>query len=281
MSYSKPKLYLKVGDTDEVDVGEAVQGLIFLGDDESPVMATSYQQNVSQDGQLVTAINYDKSVINAKFVLHFNDWYDYKMAKHDVYRLFNQRSVMRIRTDAEPAIVKYVVPKTFGIAPIGDGYHDATFTIPFDNPSSYKYSLARSDNLYTYDSELWQQGMNLPNGQDLRYTFTGNSFRIFNASDIMIDPYYQNHDLKLLINFTGGSLKIVNKTTNTSWSYLKSAKKTDQIILDGIRTTLNGNPASVNTDYGNLTLAPGWNDISVTGATDMQITFSFPFIYLG
>lgn len=281
MSYSKPKFYLKVGDADEVDVSEIVHGLIFLGDDESPAMTTVYQQNVGRDGQIVTGINYDKNVINAKFLLHFDDWYDYKLAKHDVFRLFNQRAVMRIRTDAEPAIVKYVVPTTFDITPIGDGYHDATFTIPFDNPSGYKYSLVRSDNLYTYDAEMWQVGMNLPNGEDLSYTFTDSNFKVFNASDIVIDPYYQNHDLKLIINFTGDKLTITNKTTKTSWSYQKTAVKTDNIVLDGITATLNGNPASVNTDYGNITLASGWNDISVTGATDMQITFSFPFIYLG
>jgi hypothetical protein len=121
--------------------------------------------------------------------------------------------------------------------------------------------------------------MNLPS-EDLTYTHSESNFKIFNASDILIDPYYQSHDLILKINFEGKSLTITNKTTNTSWSYTKPAKKTDNIVLDGIITTLNGEPASVNTDYGNLTLATGWNDISVTGATDFTVTFSFPFIYI-
>jgi hypothetical protein len=275
-----PKLYLKTESSDEVDVSKAIKGLIYLGDDESPTIASTYQQNVSKDGQILQSLSYDKNVINAKFGLRFGNWYDFKLAKHEIYKLFSQREVMRIRTDAEPAIVKYVVPATFDVTPIEEGSNTAVFTIPFENPSGYKYSLLRSDSLYTFDEDGWQFGMNLPS-EDLVYTHSEPTFKIYNASDIKIDPYYQNHDLVIKLNFEGQSITITNKTTNTSWSYNKPAKKADNIVLNQLSTTLNGEPASVNTDYGNLTLATGWNDISVTGATDFTVTFSFPFIYLG
>lgn len=275
-----PKLYLKTESSDEVDVSKVVKGLIYLGDDESPTIASTYQQNVSKDGQILQSLSYDKNVINAKFGLRFGNWYDFKLAKHEIYKLFSQREVMRIRTDAEPAIVKYVVPATFDVTPIEEGSNTAVFTIPFENPSGYKYSLLRSDSLYTFDEDGWQFGMNLPS-EDLTYTHNESEFKIYNASDIKIDPYYQNHDLVIKLNFEGQSLTITNKTTNTSWSYNKPSKKTDNIVLNQLSTTLNGEPASVNTDYGNLTLEPGWNEIKVSGATDFQITFSFPFIYLG
>ncbi|KAF0373150.1 phage tail family protein [Pediococcus acidilactici] len=275
-----PKLYLKTESSDEVDVSKAIKGLIYLGDDESPTIASTYQQNVSKDGQILQSLSYDKNVINAKFGLRFGNWYDFKLAKHEIYKLFSQREVMRIMTDAEPAIVKYVVPATFDVTPIEEGSNTAVFTIPFENPSGYKYSLLRSDSLYTFDEDGWQFGMNLPS-EDLVYTHSEPTFKIYNASDIKIDPYYQNHDLVIKLNFEGQSITITNKTTNTSWSYNKPAKKADNIVLNQLSTTLNGEPASVNTDYGNLTLATGWNDISVTGATDFTVTFSFPFIYLG
>lgn len=275
-----PKLYLKTESSDEVDVSKAIKGLIYLGDDESPTIASTYQQNVSKDGQILQSLSYDKNVINAKFGLRFGNWYDFKLAKHEIYKLFSQREVMRIRTDAEPAIVKYVVPATFDVTPIEEGSNTAVFTIPFENPSGYKYSLLRSDSLYTFNEDGWQFGMNLPS-EDLVYTHSESEFKIYNASDIKIDPYYQNHDLVIKLNFEGQSLTITNKTTNTSWSYNKPSKKTDNIVLNQLSTTLNGEPASVNTDYGNLTLEPGWNEIKVSGATDFQITFSFPFIYLG
>lgn len=275
-----PKLYLKLKNQDEVDVSKAIRGLFFLGDDEAPAFLATYQSNVGQDGQLLQTLGYDKNTINAKFFLQFGKYYDYKLAKHEVYKLFGQRETMRIRTDAEPAIVKYVVPATFDLAPLTEGEQDTAFTIPFDNPSGYKYSLVRSDEIKTVDNGL-QFGMGLPADTDVSYTHAEKLFRIFNASDITIDPYYQLHDLILKINFEGDKLTITNKTTNTSWSYLKAAKMTDNIVLDGIKTTLNGEPASINTDYGNLTLASGWNDIVVTDATTSNITFSFPFIYIG
>ncbi|QEA49911.1 phage tail family protein [Latilactobacillus curvatus] len=277
----EPKFYIKRGDTPEFEITDAIQGLEFLGNDSSPVIANTYQQNAGRDGQLFQTQTFDKTVENANFLINFGDWYDFKLLKHDIYRIFSQRSMMRIRTDAEMGIVKYVRPTSFDIKPISDGAHDATFTIPFENPSGYKYSLARSDNLYDYDSELWQIGMNLPNGQDIGYHFTQLNFDVYNASDIPIDPYYQKHDLRIICHFNGSNLTILNKTNGSSWQYQKAASKSDTIILDGIKTTLNGDPASVNTDYGNIVLETGYNNISVTGATDIDITFSFPFIYLG
>lgn len=275
-----PKLYIKLDGEDEVEASEAIPGLLFLGDDESPAIATSYQQNIGRDGQMIQTINYDKNVINAKFWLHFGDWYNYKLAKHDIYKLFNSRKTMRIRTDAEPTIVKYVVPASFEIAPSEDGSHDIVFTIAFDNPSGYKYSMVRSDELYVYNS-LWQLGMSLPINEELAYTNSKSNFKIYNASDVEIDPYFQNHDLVIKTNFSGKNITIKNNTTSSSWTYNKPATKSDNIILDGIATTLNSKPASANTDYGNITLAPGWNDISVTGTTDFSTTFSFPFVYIG
>lgn len=278
---SKPKLYIKPEDADEFEISEVVSGLEFLGDDENPAPVNTYQQLIGLDGERDVSQTYDKNVINAKFWLHFGDWYDYKLAKHDVFRMLSPRKLLRIRTDAEPAIVKYVRVAPFEIAPVVDGAHDALFTVPFDNPSGYKYSLARSDNLYTFDAELWQIGMNLPNSGDLNYHFTATKFRVYNASDVAIDPYWQRHDLKIICQFSGNSLKLTNTTNSTEWEYQRSATKSDIIIKDGITTTLNGNPASGNTDFGDIILEPGWNEISVTGTTDVDITFSFPFIYLG
>ena len=276
-----PKLYIKRGDEDEVDVSELIPGLKFLGDDENPNPLITYQSDTGVDGQLPLVTTFDKNVVTANFWLHFNDYYDFKLLKHDIHRLFSRRDRLRFRTDAEPAIVKYVRPAPFELAPTEAGGRDSMFSIPFENPSGYKYSIGRSDSPMTFDSDKWQLGMNLPADETLNYRYTVPEFKIFNASDIVVDPYVQKHDLRIIISFVGDSLTITNKTNGTSWSYLKAAVKTDSIILDGVATTLNGDPASVNTDFGNIILETGYNDISVTGAADFDITFSFPFIYLG
>lgn len=272
---------IKIGDQPEIDVSEISPMLDYLGDDSSPALTNTYQDNAGVDGSIYQYSVFGRNVVTAKFLLHFNDWYDFKLAKHDIHHAFSTKNLIRIRTDAEPAIVKFVRPVTFDITPISDGAHDAAFSIPFENPGGYKYSYLTSDNPYLYETEGWQIGMNLPNGQDLHYQFTTPQMRVYNASDIAVDPYYQRHQLKIIIKFSGSSLQLVNQTNGSSWKYLSSSNGKQTIILDGINTSLDGAPASANTDFGNLVLEPGWNDIVATGATTLNVTFSFPFIYLG
>lgn len=272
---------LKIADEDEIDINTITSHLEFLGDDTSPAITNNYEENSGLDGSIATFSTFNKTTVTANFALKFGDYYDFTLAKHDIYAAFMNKKLMRIRTDAEPYIVKYVRAGNFEIKPTEDRSHLALFSIPFDNPSGYKYSMLRSDYLNAFSEDGWQFGMNIPSDADLSYHFKTSKFSIYNASDIPIDPYYQRHDLKIIIQFKGDSLQLTNETTNTSWKYEKPSDGVETIILDGINTSLNGNPASANTDYGNLTLNKGWNSIVAAGATTVDITFSFPFIYLG
>lgn len=276
-----PWIKIKVGDQDEIDPSQAIPGLEFLGDTEAPAITNNYQENAGTDGSIFNYATYGKTTINANFHLRFRDWYNLKLAQHDIYRLLLSKQLIRIRTDAEPAIVKYVRAGNFEIKPTADGSSSALFTVPFDNPSGYKYSLLNSDKLDSFAGDSWQMGMNLPSNDTLSYHFSTSDFKVFNASDITIDPYYQRHELSIITKYTGSYLQITNTTNNTSWRLNKSSKGGNTVILNGITTTIDGKPASNLTDYGNLVLDPGYNNIKVTGATKMSITFSFPFIYLG
>lgn len=278
MSVSNPELYLKIGDQDEFNIEDKVQGLTFLGDDSTPVLTNSYLDVPGVDGSQFQYSTFSRYQVVANFCLFFTDWQDYKLAKHQVNRLFSSRKMIRIRTDTEPAMVRFVMPNPPEIAPTEAEAHYASFTENFDNPSGYRYSLYRSDSLPSI-ANGWQFGMNLPEPLP-SYHFTNKSFKVYNASDIAIEPYKQKHDLRILFKFSGSQMKITNKTNGSSYTYNNSSNGNEQIILDGISTTLNGNPASANTDYGTVTLETGWNDIDVSGADNVDITFSFPFIYL-
>lgn len=277
---TKPWMKLKVGDADEIDISDIAYQLEFLGDDSSPAITNSYQDDSGLDGSISTFSTFTKNTVTANFALKFGDYYDFKLAKHDIYAAFMNKQLMRIRTDAEPDIVKYVRAGNFDIKPTEDRSHLALFSIPFENPSGYKFSLNRSDQFNGF-REGWQVGMNIPNDADIGYHFTTAAFNVFNASDIPVDPYFQRHDLKIIVKFTGASLQLTNSTNGTEWKYNKSSDGKSSIVLDGINTTLDGQPASANTDYGNLVLEKGWNSIVATGATTIDITISFPFIYLG
>lgn len=274
----EPKLYMKIGDEAEFDIADKVKGLKYLGDDSTLASTNQLLQVPGIDGTVYQYKTYSNYQVPAKFFLRFEDWQDYKLAKHQINRLFSSREKIRIRTDTEPAIVRFVVPNPPEITPTEAGAHYASFTENFDNPSGYRYSLYRSDSLPSIVNG-WQFGMNLPEPLP-SYHFTNKSFKVYNASDIAIEPYKQKHDLRILFKFSGSQMKLTNKTNGSSYTYKNSSNGNEQIILDGISTTLNGNPASANTDYGTITLEKKWNDIDVSGADSVDITFSFPFIYL-
>lgn len=281
----QPKLLIKIGDDDEFDIAERVPGLTYLGDDANLATTNQLSQFGSLDGSIYQYKTFNSYQVPAKFLLQFDDWYDYKLAKHEINQIFGTRKIMRIRTDAEMAIVRFVLPTFPEIAPAQENAHWATFTENFDNPSGYRYSIARSDHYSSVVTDDLQMGMGfdyyvINDIQIPSYHFMTNSFKVFNPSDIPIEPYAQKHDLKIYIKFKGNSLTLNNKTTGDSYSYKKASNGTDNIVLDGIVTTLNGQPASANTNYGDITLTKGWNEFTVIGANSSDITFSFPFIYL-
>ena len=280
MTLQNPRLLMKIGDGEEFDIADRVAGLTYLGDDATPATTNQLAQINGIDGAIYQYKTNNNYQVPAKFLLKFGDWQDYKLAKHELFKIFSTRKLIRIRTDTEMAIVRFVLPTIPEIVPAQEEAHWATFTENFDNPSGYRYSIFRSDAKDFEKNGGWQLGMNIPKNMELNYHFTATSFEVYNASDVMIDPYGQKHDLKIIMKFSGKSLKITNKTDGSCYTYNKASDGNETIILDGIATTLNGKPASRNTDYGNITLQPGVNKITVDGADSVDITFSFPFIYI-
>lgn len=281
----EPFFKMKVGNGDEFDITDKIPDLKYLGVDDassSPQFTNNYQDLSGKDGSFFVSQTLAKRTFNERFMLFTRNWEEYQLAKHEIYKLFGQRKLIRVRTDINSAKVYFGYVNAFDISPIQSGANYANLTIPFDLPKPYRYSLYRSDSPYTFKQAGWQFGMNIPSRDVLNYHFMTSSFRVYNASDIKVDPYFQNHDLKMIIKFNGSSLKVHNKTTDTTWTYNESSDGSHTIIWDGqlLSTYLDGNQVNGKTDFGYLSLDPEWNDIECTGANSVDITFSFPFIYL-
>src|SRR5699024_11575617 len=118
------------------------------------------------------------------------------------------------------------------------------------------------------------------NEYQYNYHFTKKQFKVFNASDVPIDPWKYKSDLKIIVKFSGKSFKLTNTTTDTEWTYKKPSNGQETIVLDGIFTTLNGNPASANSDYGTIRLVTELNNFTVDGEDRFDITFSFLFVFI-
>lgn len=128
---------------------------------------------------------------------------------------------------------------------------------------------------------------------ELKYTFTTNSFKVNNLSDTIIDPERRGHPFKLTLDgSSSGKLKITNKTTGDSISRTgtvntsKDGDKTEdnssfngQFVVDGVRLLLNGKSDQMQCDDGALTLQPGSNEFQIDNFSG-KITFDFPFWWL-
>lgn len=128
---------------------------------------------------------------------------------------------------------------------------------------------------------------------ELKYTFTTNSFKVNNLSDTIIDPERRGHPFKLTLDgSSSGKLKITNKTTGDSISRTgtvntsKDGDKTEdnssfngQFVVDGVRLLLNGKSDQMQCDDGALTLQSGINEFQIDNFSG-KITFDFPFWWL-
>lgn len=278
--YNYPKLFIKPPNGDEIDAETITSGLHFLDDDSDPILTTTYTTDTGVDGSVYSTSQISKNVINARFYLTYGDWYDYKMKKHEIAQFFMQKGLYRIRSDAEPGIVKFVRAGNFTIKNPEDRSHVVQFSIPFDNPSGVKWSLPYSDDLMNYDQNLWQYGMNLPNGIDLKYHFVNeHHFKIWNASDITIDPA-QRYDLKIIVTGQTGKFDMVNQTTGDEIVYVNSLQPNDQLVWDDMYCYCNGELCTDSTNLAWMRLAPGWNEFKIYGYNKVDIRFHFRFVYL-
>lgn len=278
--YNWPKLFIKPPEGDEIDAEDITSGLRFLDDDSDSVLTNTYANDAIIDGQAYSYSQVGMNTINGRFVLHYGDWYDYKMKKHEIARFFMQKGLYRIRTDAEPGIVKFVRAGNFTIKNPEDRSHYIQFTIPWENPSGVKWSLPYSDDLMEYDQDLWQYGMNLPNGIDLNYHYVNtHNFDIYNASDIDIDPV-ERYPLQIIVTGFHGKFDMINETTGDEIVYTEPLEPEDKLVWDNLSVYKNGELDNGSSNLAWIRLKRGWNHFKIYGYDNVDITFHFRFVYL-
>lgn len=277
MKIIKPTFLIKLKGQDEFEISDKLPSVKYLGGDSTPVFNNMYQDNAMRDGSQFTGATFSKMTFTANFLLRSTDYYDQKLLRHEIYQMFGDRELVRFRTDIDFDKAMFGRPTSFDINFVNEGSIDSLFSIQFEIPSGYKYSFRRSDES---DIDELSSGMNFQTTDVPVYTQRLLKFRIFNPSDVVIDPYYQRHDLILRIKFKGDYYQIINQTNGTRYTYNKSLNVSDELILNGLVTMVNGKNASLDSDFGYIKLEKGWNDITVSGVTSHETTFSFPFIYI-
>jgi predicted phage tail component-like protein len=205
-----------------------------------------------------------------------NDTQDSSLLRNELYRTLMNLDEFYIVVDAEPGKRwKAEVSGEFTPSKVG-AYGE--FTVDFVCHPGFAESVGTTLDPLTTDSEVWQFGLGLTL-EETNYVPATSKFRIYNAGDVAVDPRI----FPLLIQFSGVStnLQIKNITTGDTWKYTGVTISGDTLKLDGVRSLLNETSVFGNTNRQLMTIAPGWNDFEITGASaPFGLAFDFRFYYL-
>jgi hypothetical protein len=214
--------------------------------------------------------------ITARFMIEGYDPIDFDLFRDELFRLFNPLEKLYIIRDLQPGKrLEVSVSSEFDIDYLT--LEDGEFEVDFVIHSVFLESIVTTQDLFTFDNDFLQFGQGLIL-DDLIYAHTDTIFSIYNAGDVTVDP----RNLPLLITYTGAStnLSIKNTTTGDEWTHTGTSNPSDIIRLDGIRSTKNSLSIFRDTNRKLISLAPGWNDFELTGATSpFEISFDFRFYY--
>lgn len=126
-----------------------------------------------------------------------------------------------------------------------------------------------------YSQELWSYGMGLIHDQESHvYTHTGRDILIYNAGNVAVHPFEQ--ELTITIDKTQSKVTLSNTTTGDTFKYEKPLDgKT--LKLEGANVTVNGLQALRDTNKQFISLAPGWNALTLD--TSARVKFDFRYYY--
>ncbi|WP_210126677.1 phage tail domain-containing protein [Staphylococcus sp. GDY8P83P] len=156
----------------------------------------------------------------------------------------------------------------------------ATFKVTFVVIKGYSESLKETDQ-FSLSSGDWQFEGGLLSNDEIKYTHTTTSFKIYNGSTDTINPLLR-HKLKVLINLNAPKgFKIKNTTTGDVFEYKKAIKSNQRFTLDGVHPFINNKRVGIDTNWQWLTLDEGFNNIEIIGEniSNVQTQWVFPFIY--
>ncbi|HGV4076318.1 MULTISPECIES: phage tail family protein [Bacillus cereus group] len=247
----------------------------------SPFYNVQYEKLDGRHGQIEVGGSFDaRDNIRAQILFYSRDIWDFYLFRNEIFKLFASQDPFYIITNREPGKRwKVRVASAYEIEPKAFGQY-GEFNIVFKSASSFCESIGTTMDPVTFDSNLWQIGQGLI-AEDTKYHHTTTSFRIYNAGDVLIDPRYM--PLKIKYKGRSNNLSIKNVTTGDLWSYTGTTTTPNSIIaLDGVKAyrSVIGSIFK-DTNWGLITLKPGWNDFVLTGTTDaFEVEFDFRFYYL-
>ncbi|WP_260979848.1 distal tail protein Dit [Staphylococcus pettenkoferi] len=157
----------------------------------------------------------------------------------------------------------------------------ATFKVTFVVYKGYSESIDDTSQ-FSLNNGRWQFESGVLATSDVHYSHDHTAFRIYNGSSDTINPVMR-HNFKLIIHATAPKgLKITNETTGDVFEYKESLNYANELVINGVHPFLDRKQrVGKYTNFEWITLAPGYNQIVITGEhlKKVQTEWIFNFIY--
>ena len=137
-------------------------------------------------------------------------------------------------------------------------------------------TLELHDSGYAHSAEKYGLVDNIDD-EKVQYRFTSNNFTVYNAGNVTVEP--ESMLLHIFVaSTTGDSITIKNNTTDEVFT-LNRKMNARHIQINGMVVTDGTTQVFRDTNKRFISLAPGDNSITVTGATFNEIRFNFKYYY--
>lgn len=243
----------------------------------SPTYEHTVEKVEGRNGVVNTGTTHGARPINCSFYLKAHDLEDYALARDEVFQIFRSDEPFYLIDSRNPG--KRWKVKGNNSFDVDQQRIYGFFDIEFTAFYPFAESVGTTQDSFDTESGLWQigQGLLADEGSQ-QYTFTTASFSVYNAGNVTVDP----NEAPLIITFTGASsnLKIKNVTTNEEWVYAGTTVGGDTVKLDGVKALKNNASIFKDTNYKTITIKPGWNDFTISGASGaFSVSFDFRYYY--
>lgn len=228
-----------------------------------------------RSGEVVLDRQLKPRQIEAEFYMLATNYADSLLLRDEVYNLVAQGDFYIAESKLPHKLWRVYVEE--GFEPERLALYMQTFTLPLVAPSGAAESRAGTLTPLTFEEDAWQFGQGLIT-EEPKYIHNVPTFKVYNAGAIEINPRF----MPLVIKFIGVSsnLTITNKTTGDAWRYDGTTNADDVIKIDGVRSTKNETGIFSTTNKKLVSIAPGWNDFEITGATGpLEASFDFKYYY--
>lgn len=230
------------------------------------------------DGVLTGATSFAPFDLKLRFIFSGMDIHDYQLFKHKLRAIIYQREPYYVWISDMPGKKYAVLPSSTEIEDIYS--RNGEISITFSVFKGYSESLKETDE-YSLSSGEWQFEGGLLADDEIKYKHDSSSFKIFNGSSDTINPLLR-HKFKLLINIDAPKgFKITNHTTGDVFEYKKAIKSNQTLTVSGLHPFIDNKRVGNDTNWQWITLAPGFNNIEITGEgiSNHTTQWVFPFIY--